>query len=123
MTTSDPPPASGRPYGLRFIPQAWEEWRALDGSVRQALKTLLVKRLQRPHMPGSALRGELAGLYKIKLLRHGIRLTYSVEDGLLIVIVFCVGKRKGASAYRLTLVRLKQAGIKVNGKGLVSVPA
>jgi len=122
LTNSEPPPGP-RPYGLRFLPQAWDEWRALDGSIRQALKGLLIKRLRRPHVPGSALKGELSGLYKIKLLRHGIRLTYGVEDGLLIVIVFCVGKREGALAYRMTLVRLKQARGAGNGLPLKPAPA
>ncbi|WP_222617255.1 type II toxin-antitoxin system RelE/ParE family toxin [Mitsuaria sp. TWR114] len=84
---------------------------------------MLIKRLHRPHVPGSALKGELSGLYKIKLLRQGIRLTYGVEDGLLIVIVFCVGKREGALAYRMTLVRLKQARGAGNGLPLKPAPA
>ncbi len=121
--TSDPSPPAPTPYGLRFLPEAWEEWRALDGSIRQALKKLLVKRLLRPHVPGSALKGELTGLYKIKLLRQGIRLTYGVDDGVLIVIVFGVGKREGAAAYRISLVRLKQAKSGSNGMALKSAPA
>lgn len=113
--TSEPATRGTAPYGLRFLPQAWDEWRRLDGSIRQALKRLLVKRLSRPHVPGAALKGELSGLYKIKLLRQGIRLTYSVDDGVLVLIVFCVGKREGAAVYRLSLVRLKQAQRAVGG--------
>ncbi len=118
MTISEETARPAKTYGLRFLPQAWDEWRALDGSIRQTLKGLLVKRLRRPHVPGAALKGELAGLYKIKLLRHGVRLTYGVEDGLLIVIVYCVGKRENATAYRLTLVRLRQAKLSGNGLAL-----
>ena len=36
-------------YRLKFVPVAWREWQALDGSIKQALKPLLAKRLQNPH--------------------------------------------------------------------------
>lgn len=69
MTTSD----SGQ-YRLFFLPQALQEWQALDGSVKTILKKLLAKRLDNPHVPGGALHGDLAGCYKIKLNQQGIRL-------------------------------------------------
>lgn len=56
-------------YRLKFVPDAWREWQALDGSIRQALKPLLAKRLQAPHVPGAQLHRELTGCYKIKLLK------------------------------------------------------
>lgn len=79
-------------YKLRFMPEALEEWHALDGSVREPLKKLLAKRLDNPHVPGGELHGPLAGCYKIKLLRQGVRLVYSVEDGYLLVTV--LGSRR-----------------------------
>ncbi len=109
MTNSDGQPPKGHRYGIRFHVDAWREWLGLDGSVRKVLKDLLGKRLNRPHVPGSALHGKLAGFYKIKLLKHGIRLIYRVDDGVLIVIVFCVGKREDGLAYALTLSRIKPA--------------
>lgn len=30
---------------LKFVPDTWREWQALDGSIKQALKPLLAKRL------------------------------------------------------------------------------
>ena len=50
-------------YRLKFVPEAWREWQAFDGSIKQALKPLLAKRLQNPHVPGSLLHRELAGCY------------------------------------------------------------
>lgn len=70
--TSEVPP--GHRYRLKFLPEALEEWRALDGSIRTPLKKLLEKRLAQPHVPGGALHGELAGCYKIKLRKQGVRL-------------------------------------------------
>ena len=36
------------PYRLKFLPEALEEWNALDGSVKTVLRNLLRKRLERP---------------------------------------------------------------------------
>lgn len=94
-------------YRLKFVPDAWREWQALDSSIKQALKPLLAKRLQNPHVPGSLLHRELAGCYKIKLLKQGYRLVYAVEDGELIVLVLSVGKRKDDVAYLAAAKRVK----------------
>lgn len=87
-------------YRLKFVPSAWAEWRALDGSVREPLRRLLKKRLDSPHIPGSALHGDLRGFYKIKLRKQGIRLVYGVEEDALIVMVLAVDRREDGAAYR-----------------------
>jgi mRNA interferase RelE/StbE len=86
-------------FRLKFVPDAWREWQALDGSIKLALKPLLAKRLQNPHLPGALLHRELAGCYKIKLLKQGYRLVYVVEDDELVVLVLSVGKREDNAAY------------------------
>ena len=96
-------PAAGKTttkYRLKFVPDAWDEWQALDGSIKHALKPLLAKRLQTPHVPGAQLHRELAGYYKIKLLKQGYRLVYMVEGDVLVVLVLSVGKREDSAAYR-----------------------
>lgn len=94
-------------YRLKFVPDAWDEWQALDGSIKQALKPQLAKRLQNPHVPGAQLHRELAGCYKIKLLKQGYRLVYIVEDDQLIVLVLAVGKRENNAAYLVAAKRIK----------------
>jgi mRNA interferase RelE/StbE len=90
MTSKPAARKAATKYSLKFVPDAWREWQALDGSIKQALKPLLAKRLQNPHVPGSLLHRELAGCYKIKLLKQGYRLVYMVEDDELVVLVpFC----------------------------------
>ena len=103
-------PAGGKiatNYRLKFVPDAWDEWQALDGSVKQVLKPLLAKRLQAPHVPGAQLHRELAGCYKIKLLKQGYRLVYIVEDDELVVLVLSVGKREDSAAYLAAVKRIK----------------
>ena len=87
-------------YRLKFVPSAWAEWQALDGSVREPLRRLLKKRLDNPHVPGSALHGDLRGFYKIKLRKQGIRLVYGVEDDALVVMVLAVDRREDDAVYR-----------------------
>ncbi len=89
------------------MPEAWCERQALDGSIKLALKPLLAKRLQNPHLPGALLHRELAGCYKIKLLKQGYRLVYVVEDDELVVLVLSVGKREDNAAYLAATKRIK----------------
>ena len=93
-------------YRLKFLPEALDEWNALDGSVKTVLRKLLKKRLEQPHVPGAVLHGELRDCYKIKLLKQGYRLVYQVEDDVLVVLVLAVAKREDLAAYRSAIERL-----------------
>ncbi len=93
-------------YRLKFLPQALNEWNALDGSVKSVLRKLLKKRLEKPHVPGAELHGALRNCYKIKLLKQGYRLVYLVEDNVLVVLVLAVAKREDLAAYRAAIDRL-----------------
>jgi len=95
-------------YRLQFVPSAWAEWQALDGSVKEHLRKLLKKRLDNPHVPGGELHGALTGYYKIKLRKQGYRLVYGVEDDILMVMVMAVDKREDASVYESAMVRITQ---------------
>jgi mRNA interferase RelE/StbE len=96
------------------MPEALVEWHQLDGSVRAPLKKLLAKRLEQPHTPGGQLRGPLSGCYKIKLLTHGVRLVYAVEDDqlivLVLVLVLAVAKREDDVVYGAATARRRPSG-------------
>ncbi len=109
MTKSERPRAAGKhKYRLLFVPDVLREWHELDGSVKNTLRKLLAKRLDNPHVPGGALHGELAGCYKIKLLKQGVRLVYAVEDAVLIVLVLAVDKRAEGLVYRSAIARVTE---------------
>ena len=93
-------------YRLKFVPHALKEWDALDGSVKEVLRSQLRKRLDNPHVPGGRLHGGLANCYKIKLRKQGYRLVYTVEDDALIVLVLAVDKREDLAAYKSAIKRL-----------------
>ena len=101
-------PASQHKYRLQFVPSAWAEWQKLDGSVKEPLRKLLKKRLDNPHVPGSALHGALAGHYKIKLNKQGYRLVYGVQDDVLIVMVMAVDKREDSVVYQSAMARVSE---------------
>jgi mRNA interferase RelE/StbE len=108
-------------YRLRFENQAWEEWKKLDGAPKAALREALIKRLDQPHIPAAALKGELAGCYKIKLLKAGYRLVYEVLDDVVVVLVLAVGKRADSAAYTEAIERItssaRQAAVKAPRSG------
>jgi mRNA interferase RelE/StbE len=81
-------------YRLKFLPEALDEWNALDGSIKTILRNALKKRLDEPRLPGSRLHGDLHDCYKIKLRKQGYRLIYCVEDDVLIVLVLAIDKRE-----------------------------
>lgn len=107
MTSNPAAHKAAAKYRLKFVPDAWREWQALDGSIKQALKPLLAKRLQNPHIPGALLHRELASCYKIELLKQGWRLVYVVNDDELVVLVLSVGKRERSTAYLAAAKRVK----------------
>ena len=95
-------------YRLQFVPSAWAEWQALDGSVKEPLRKLLKKRLDNPHVPGSELHGALAGHYKIKLRKQGYRLVYGVQDDIVLVMVMAIDKREDSAVYQSAITRISE---------------
>jgi len=93
-------------YKLKFLPEALKEWHQLDGSIKLIFRKAIKKRLNQPKVPGSELHGDLKGCYKIKLLKHGYRLVYTIEDNELVVLVLAVDKRENSIAYQSALLRL-----------------
>ena len=95
-------------YRLQFVPSAWAEWQALDGSVKEPLRKLLKKRLDNPHVPGSELHGALAGHYQIKLRKQGYRLVYGVQDDIVLVMVMAIDKREDSAVYQSAITRISE---------------
>lgn len=85
-------------YTLRFKEEALREWRELDHSVREMLKSKLARRLVQPRVPSARLYGQL-DRYKIKLKRPGYRLVYEVRELEVVVVVVAVGKRERNAVY------------------------
>jgi mRNA interferase RelE/StbE len=54
------------------------------------------------------LRGDLAGCYKIKLLKAGVRLVYQVKDDQVVILLITVGKRADSIVYDEAKKRIKE---------------
>ena len=86
-------------YELRFHPDALDEWRKLDSTVREQLKKKLADRLVEPRVPAARLLGQ-RDRYKINLKSLGYRLVYEVRGAEVVVLVVAVGKRERNAVYR-----------------------
>lgn len=86
-------------YELAFLDDALEEWRKLDGSIREQFKKKLGERISEPRVPSAKLSGH-PDRYKIKLRSIGYRLVYEVRDSQLVVVVVAVGKRERNAVYK-----------------------
>jgi mRNA interferase RelE/StbE len=86
-------------YELLFHPDALDEWRGLDATIRAQLKKKLLERLENPHVPSAQLRGQ-RNRYKIKLRSAGYRWVYEVRESEVVVIVVAVGRRDRNAVYR-----------------------
>jgi mRNA interferase RelE/StbE len=84
-------------YKLRFHTLALEEWKKLDGTLREQFKKKLAGRLENPHVPSAALSG-MPHCYKIKLRKVGDRLVYRVDEEIVLVPVVAAGKRNRLKA-------------------------
>jgi mRNA interferase RelE/StbE len=86
-------------FELQFHPDALDEWRKLDSTVREQLKKKLAERLGEPRVPAARLSGR-RDRYKIKLKSLGYRLAYEVRGAEVVVLVVAVGKRERNAVYR-----------------------
>jgi len=96
-------------YQINFLPEALNDMRKLDNSIRPQIAKGIRKVSQNPVSINQSGYGkplgnkdgtDLTGLYKIKFQRIGIRVVYSLEekDGIMNIIVVSV--RAGDQVYQ-----------------------
>ena len=95
------PPSEGlpskSPFELRYISDAPQDIKSLDGSVRNQLRKVLEKKLAvHPEGYGLPLRGSLAGYWKHQFGNH--RVVYRIYPQQHLVVVCSVGVRKQGDA-------------------------
>jgi mRNA interferase RelE/StbE len=75
-------------------------------AIRDQFKKKLAKVIEQPYSK-NMLRGDLAGCYKIKLLKAGVRLVYQVKDDQVVILLITVGKRADSIVYDEAKKRIK----------------
>ena len=88
-------------YAIVFEPKAKKAFNKLDPSVRKQVSEALERRALNPHISSARLGQNLAGRYKIKLKKLGLRVIYIVVDSRLLILVIAVGKRENNEVYNL----------------------
>lgn len=86
-------------YSIVFEAKAQKAFNKLDNHVRRQVYDALERRATNPHISSARLSGNLAGRYKIKLKKLGLRVIYKVVDEQLLILVIAVGKRDHGEVY------------------------
>ena len=84
-----------------------KEWDKLDKPIKEAFKTVLLRRLDNPII----LKDRLSGTgkhecYKIKLRNYGFRLAYKIDNDRIVLLFISVGKRETDAIYDVMHNRL-----------------
>ena len=102
-------------WEIRMLKEARADFEALDGSQKTIVKKALVKVSANP-LPvreggygkplGSHSAGNLTGLLKIKLKRHGIRIVYKLFKERETMVIIVIGMRSDSDVYESAKSRL-----------------
>jgi mRNA interferase RelE/StbE len=97
------------PYKVVLTALAAQDFRSLDGSVKEPVARQLRKLETSPHL-GEHLgkRGDLdlTGYYKLYAARKAIRIVYQIMETEVIVEVVAIGKREDLAIYREAFRRI-----------------
>ncbi|MCL2201631.1 MAG: type II toxin-antitoxin system RelE/ParE family toxin [Oscillospiraceae bacterium] len=99
-------------WEIVFSEEAKKDRAALDGSVRKQVLSAIYKVAQNP-LPkseggyGTPLRGNLAGLCKIKLLKLGIRVVYELVKTETSMKIIVIAARADDEVYEMAVKRNK----------------
>jgi mRNA interferase RelE/StbE len=99
-------------YSIEFIPEAAEDYKSLDGSVKKKVDKKLHELSENPfageHL-GNKFNLNLTGFYKVYVDNKKIRIVYRLlTDEIEIVEVWGIGKRDKEEIYRLIGHRIKK---------------
>lgn len=98
------------PYRVILTIDAAEDFRRLDGSLKQPVAKQL-KKLESSPLLGEHLGNraglDLTGYYKLYAAKEGVRIVYRIMEQEVIVEVVAIGKREDFAVYRTSLKRIR----------------
>ncbi len=100
-------------YRVEFLPEAAQEFEALDGSLKKIAAKQLDKLAEKPELGetlGKRMGIDLTGYRKIYFGKKGYRIVYEIQRQKLIVLIIGIGKRERAEIYREVAERLGRSG-------------
>lgn len=108
-------------WNVKYLPEALEDLRKLDGSQKLLIRKAIQKVSQNPlpeteggygKLLGNKHSTNLSGFLKVKLRGAGLRIVYQLirhEDGLLIIVI---GAREDDEVYGIAQKRIKKHDLK-----------
>ena len=95
---------------IQFIPEAVQDYRSLDGSIKKLVNEKIDKLKENPFL-GEALGNknnmDLTGYYKIYVAKKAYRIVYRiVKNEIKIVEIWGIGKRDKMEIYKIVGKRL-----------------
>lgn len=108
-------------WNVKYLPEALEDLRKLDGSQKILIRKAIQKVCQNPlpeseggygKLLGNKHSTNLSGFLKVKLRGAGLRIVYQLirhEDGLLIIVI---GAREDDEVYEIAQKRIKKHDLK-----------
>jgi len=98
------------PYRVTLTSDAADDFRRLDGSLKQPVARQL-RKLETSPLLGEHLGNkaglDLTGYYKLYAAKKSIRIVYRIIDQDVIVEVVAIGKREDLSVYQTSLKRIR----------------
>ncbi|MBX3332385.1 MAG: type II toxin-antitoxin system RelE/ParE family toxin [Nitrospira sp.] len=97
-------------YSVTLTTDAADDFRRLDGSLKQSVAKQL-KKLETSPLLGEHLGNkaglDLTGYYKLYAAKKGIRIVYRIIELKVIVEVVAIGKREDPAVYRTSRKRIR----------------
>lgn len=97
------------PYKVTLTAEAADDFRHLDGSLKQPVAKQL-KKLETSPLLGEHLGNkaglDLTGYYKLYAAKKSVRIVYRIIERQVIVEVVAIGKREDLAVYQTTLKRI-----------------
>lgn len=98
------------PYRVTLTADAADDFRGLDGSLKQPVAKQL-KKLETAPLLGEHLGNkaglDLTGYYKLYTAKKAVRIVYRIIEQQVIVEVVAIGKREDLAVYQTTLKRIR----------------
>jgi mRNA interferase RelE/StbE len=98
-------------YRVEFLPEAAQEFAALDGSLKKLATKQIDKLVERPELGeplGKRMGIDLTGYHKIYFGKKGYRIIYEIQQQRLVILIIGIGKRERAEIYREVARRLRR---------------
>jgi mRNA interferase RelE/StbE len=99
------------PYKVEFIPEAAEDFHALDGAVKKEVGRKIDALSENPFLGkhlGNRFGADLAGFYKLYVAKKAYRIVYRiVGEQIEVIEIVGIGRRDKEEIYRLVAKRLR----------------